>query len=78
MTLLVGLLVIDNVIDLGADIGAMAVSVKLAAGGPQRAYALLIAAFSGCEIWLAYRRYVLVLKWLTLWLFTHVALRPWF
>lgn len=75
VTLLVGLLVIVNVINLGADIGAMAASVKLVVGGPQRAYALLIAAFcAGCEIWLAYKRYVTVLKWLTLSLFTYVAL----
>ena len=74
-TLLIGLLVVANVINLGADIGAMAASVKLVLGGPQRAYALLIAAFcAGCEIWLAYKRYVQLLKWLTLSLFTYVAL----
>lgn len=68
-------LVIANIFNLGADIGAMAAACKLMIGGSEEAYAILIAAFcAACEIYLAYRRYVLILKWLTLSLFAYVAL----
>src|SRR4051794_26121438 len=60
---LVGLLVMANVINLGADIGAMAAVTKLLFGGPEHLYALLFALIcAGAEIWLAYKRYVQVLK----------------
>jgi Mn2+/Fe2+ NRAMP family transporter len=53
----------------------MADSCRLLIGGPAQVYAVLIALFcAGCEIYLAYRRYVLILKWLTLALFAYVAL----
>ncbi len=69
------LLVVATVFNLGADIGAMAEAVKLLVGGPVQAYAVVIAIFcAACEIYLAYRRYVLILKWLTLALFAYVAL----
>ena len=68
-------LVVANIFNLGADIGAMAESCKMLIGGPTQAYAVLIAIFcAGCEIYLAYRRYVVILKWLTLALFFYVAL----
>ena len=68
-------LVIANIFNLGADIGAMADSFRLLIGGPEQIYAVLIALFcAGCEIYLAYKRYVVVLKWLTLSLFAYVAL----
>ena len=68
-------LVIANIFNLGADIGAMASAGKLIFGGSEQAYAVLFAVFcAACEIYLAYRRYVLILKWLTLALFAYVAL----
>ena len=68
-------LVVANIFNLGADIGAMAAAGKLLLGGPEQVYAVLVAAFcAACEIYLAYRRYVLILKWLTLALFAYVAL----
>jgi NRAMP (natural resistance-associated macrophage protein)-like metal ion transporter len=68
-------LVVANIFNLGADIGAMAAACKLLIGGPQQVYAVLIAIFcAACEIYLAYRRYVVILKWLTLALFAYVAL----
>jgi NRAMP (natural resistance-associated macrophage protein)-like metal ion transporter len=68
-------LVIANIFNLGADIGAMAAACKLLIGGPEQVYAVLIAVFcAACEIYLAYRRYVHILKWLTLSLFAYVAL----
>src|SRR5580698_4602026 len=41
--ILVGLLVVANVINLGADIGAMAAVTKLMIGGPQQLYAVVVA-----------------------------------
>ena len=68
-------LVIANIFNLSADIGAMADACKLLIGGPAQVYAVLIALFcAGCEIYLAYKRYVVILKWLTLTLFAYVAL----
>ena len=73
--LLIVSLIVANIFNLGADIGAMAAACKLLIGGPQQLYAVLIAAFcAACEIYLAYRRYVVLLKWLTLALFAYVAL----
>jgi NRAMP (natural resistance-associated macrophage protein)-like metal ion transporter len=75
MAIIVLALTAANIFNLGADIGAMASAVKLLVGGPSQAYAVAIALFcAGCEIYLAYRRYVLILKWLTLALFAYVAL----
>jgi NRAMP (natural resistance-associated macrophage protein)-like metal ion transporter len=72
---LVGLLVIANVINLGADIGAMAAVTKLLFGGSEQLYALGIAILCASgEIWLAYKRYVKILKWLTVSLLAYVAL----
>lgn len=73
--LLVSLLVVANVINLGADIGAMAAVTKLMFGGSQQLYAVAFAVVSAAaEIWLAYKRYVQVLKWLTVSLLAYIAL----
>jgi NRAMP (natural resistance-associated macrophage protein)-like metal ion transporter len=72
---LVTLLVIANVINLGADIGAMAAVTNLLFGGPEQVYAVGLAIFcAGAEIWLAYKRYVQLLKWLTASLLAYVGL----
>jgi Mn2+/Fe2+ NRAMP family transporter len=75
MGVLVSLLVVANVINLGADIGAMAAVTKLLIGGPEHGYALgfAILCASG-EVWLAYKRYVQLLKWLTVSLLSYIAL----
>ncbi|HUZ65369.1 MAG TPA: divalent metal cation transporter [Acetobacteraceae bacterium] len=72
---LVALLIIANVINLGADLGAMAETTRLLVGGPEQVYAIGIAMFcAGCEIWLSYKHYVTALKWLTASLLAYVAL----
>src|ERR1700761_970470 len=49
---LVGLLVIANVINLGADIGAMAAVTQLLFGGSERLYAFAVAVVCASgEIW---------------------------
>ncbi len=72
--ILVGLLVVANVINLGADLGAMAAGLKLVIGGPQLLYVALFGLVSGLlQIFARYSRYVSVLKWLTLSLFAYIA-----
>src|SRR5215469_10202066 len=71
---LVGLVLIANTINLGADLGAMGAAVRLLAGGP----ALLYVAGFGLatvllEVFMRYSRYVAVLKWLSLSLLAYVA-----
>jgi NRAMP (natural resistance-associated macrophage protein)-like metal ion transporter len=71
---IVGLLVIANFINLGADLGAMGDALRLLIGGPTGLYVVLFAAFcTTLEIYSNYKSYVKVLKWLTLSLFAYVA-----
>jgi NRAMP (natural resistance-associated macrophage protein)-like metal ion transporter len=71
---IVGLLVTANVINLGADIGAMGSALELLLGGSSRTYACLFgAACVLLQVFLSYRRYVGALKWLTLSLLAYVA-----
>jgi NRAMP (natural resistance-associated macrophage protein)-like metal ion transporter len=71
---LVNMLVVANVLNIGADLGAMAAALKLLIGGPQLVYVgLFMAVTVGLEVFVRYSRYVSVLKWLTLSLFAYVA-----
>ncbi len=71
---LVGLLLIANTINLGADLGAMAAAMKLVIGGPSLVYVALFGVVSVLlEVFVRYSRYVAVLKWLTLSLFGYVG-----
>ena len=71
---LVGLVIVANTINLGADLGAMGAAVKLLVGGPSLLY---VAAFGLgtvlLEVFMRYSRYVSVLKWLSLSLLAYVA-----
>ena len=71
---LVGLLVLANVINIGADLGAMAAALQLILPGPQwlyvAAFAILIVLL---EVFMRYGSYVSVLRWLTLSLLAYVA-----
>jgi NRAMP (natural resistance-associated macrophage protein)-like metal ion transporter len=71
---IVGLLLIANFINLGADLGAMGDALRLLVGGPTGLYVILFAAFCAVlEIYASYRRYVRYLKWMTLSLFAYIA-----
>jgi NRAMP (natural resistance-associated macrophage protein)-like metal ion transporter len=71
---MVTLLIIANVINIGADLGAMAAALKLLVDGPVLPYVVLFAVASVLfETFLRYSRYVSVLKWLTLSLFAYVG-----
>jgi len=70
----VALLLVANTINIAADLGAMADASKLLIGGHSIVYVLLFGVTSVvAQIFLDYKRYVSVLKWLTLSLFAYVA-----
>lgn len=71
---IVTLLFIANTINIAADLAAMADATKLLIGGPAMLYVMGFGVLSiGAQIFFDYRRYVAVLKWLTLCLFAYVA-----
>jgi len=71
---IVGLLLVANVINLGADLGAMGDALHLIIGGSAHLYVVLFAVFSAwLEIFSRYERYASILKWSTLALFAYVA-----
>ena len=74
LRLVVTLLLVANIINLGADLGAMGAALALLIGGPDQLYTLLFGVVCiVLEVWLSYPRYAAVLKWTTLSLFSYVA-----
>ncbi|MEG3144600.1 divalent metal cation transporter [Sphingomonas sp. RT2P30] len=72
--LIVSLLLIANIVNLGADLSAMGAALTLLIGGNGALYTLLFGiACIVLEVWLSYPRYAAILKWTTLSLFTYVA-----
>jgi NRAMP (natural resistance-associated macrophage protein)-like metal ion transporter len=72
--LVVGLLVVANTINLGADLGAMAAALHLLIDGPILIYVAGFAIVTVlAEVFIRYSRYASVLRWLTLSLFAYVA-----
>ena len=70
----VGLLLIANTINIAADISAMGEALKLIIGGPAQMYAVAFGLVSLLlQVFIPYRRYVRLLKWLTLALLAYVA-----
>ena len=71
---LIALLLVANVINIGADLGAMAAALRLLVDGPQLPF---VAAFAVVtillEVFMRYSRYASVLRWLTISLFAYVA-----
>jgi NRAMP (natural resistance-associated macrophage protein)-like metal ion transporter len=67
-------LLVANVINIGADLGAMAAALRLLVDGPQL---IFVAAFAIVtvllEVFMRYSRYASVLRWLTISLFAYVA-----
>jgi NRAMP (natural resistance-associated macrophage protein)-like metal ion transporter len=71
---LVLLVTIANTINIAADLAAMGAAITLIIGGPASFYAVLFGLFcAASEVFIPYRRYSHVLKWLTLALFVYVA-----
>ncbi len=74
LRVIVALLLVANIINLGADLGAMADALALLIGGPGRLYVFGFAI--GCaalETFLRYERYVGLLKWSSAFLLAYVA-----
>ena len=70
----VALLAAANIINIGADLGAMADSTSLVLGGSKTFYVALFGVVCiGLQVLLQYTRYVSYLKWLTLALLAYVA-----
>ncbi len=71
---IVGLLLTANIINLGADLGAMGAALKLLIHGPAHLYVVLLGVLSAAlQIFMRYARYVSVLKWLSLSLLSYVV-----
>ena len=69
-----GLLLIANTLNIAADIAAMGEALQLLIGGSDGLYAIGFGLFSLLlQVFVPYRSYVRWLKWLTLSLFTYVA-----
>lgn len=68
------LLLAANILNLGADLGAMADALNLLLPGPRWLYVVLFAGICAfMQLVLQYTRYVAVLKWLTLSLFAYLG-----
>lgn len=71
---MVALLLVANIVNLGADLSAMGAALALLVGGNGGLYTLLFGILCiGLEVGLSYPRYASVLKWTTLTLFTYVG-----
>jgi NRAMP (natural resistance-associated macrophage protein)-like metal ion transporter len=74
LRVIVGMLLIANIINLGADLGAMGSVVKMLAGGPALLYAMFFGGLSATlQIFTNYKSYVSILKWIAVTLLAYVA-----
>ena len=74
LSVLIVMLVVANTINIAVDIAAMAEALLLVFGGLKYAHALIFAALSVLlQVFVPYRRYSPILKWLTLVLFLYVG-----
>jgi NRAMP (natural resistance-associated macrophage protein)-like metal ion transporter len=68
----IALLLVANIINIGADLAAMGDATSLLVGGPRNLYVVLFAAAcAGLQVFAEYSRFVAVLKWTTLSLFAY-------
>jgi NRAMP (natural resistance-associated macrophage protein)-like metal ion transporter len=71
---MISLLLVANIINLGADLSAMGASLALLVGGGTGLFTLLFGiACIVLEVAISYPRYAAILKWATLSLFTYVG-----
>ena len=74
VTVLVSLLLAANIFNIGADLSAMAAAMELVVGGGSHVFVVAFALIcAGLQLFIPYRRYATVLKWLTLSLFAYVG-----
>lgn len=68
------LLIVANIINLGADLGAMGAATGLLIGGPALIYTAAFGMLSVLlQTFVSYQRYAVLLKWATLSLFAYVG-----
>ncbi|MBV9522552.1 MAG: divalent metal cation transporter, partial [Alphaproteobacteria bacterium] len=68
------LVLVANIINLGADLGAMGDVATLLIGGPRLLFIIIFGTLCAVlEVFVRYERYVRLLKWTTLSLFAYVA-----
>jgi NRAMP (natural resistance-associated macrophage protein)-like metal ion transporter len=66
------LLLVANTINIAADLGAMGEALGLLVGGPQLLYVVLFGVLcAALQIYIPYKTYASVLRWLTLALFSY-------
>lgn len=71
---IVTMFVVANTINIAADIAAMGEALQLLIGGGEHGHAIFFGVVSVLlQIYIPYQRYVRILKWLTLTLFSYVA-----
>lgn len=71
---LVAILLIANIFNIGADLSAMGAAAELVAGGGEHLFLVLFATLCVLlQLYVPYRTYAHVLKWLTLSLLAYVA-----
>jgi len=74
LLVIVALLIVANVINLGADLGAMAAALQLIVGGSVHLYVFGFAVLCALlEVFSRYEDYVCILKWTAVSLFAYVA-----
>jgi NRAMP (natural resistance-associated macrophage protein)-like metal ion transporter len=74
LRLAVSLLFVANFINIGTDLAAMGAALRLLIAGSPLIYAASFGVLCvALEVFVSYRRYVAVLKWLTVSLFAYVA-----
>ncbi len=74
MYILVGLMLVANIANLGADIGAMGSALKLLIGGSALLWAAAFALLSlGLQVFVPYTKYARILKWFTLALLAYIG-----
>lgn len=70
----VSLLVAANIINIAADIGAMGEALQLLVGGPEHGHALVFGVVIVLlQVFLPYQKLAPLLKWLTLAVFSYIA-----
>ncbi|MGO9816512.1 MAG: NRAMP family divalent metal transporter [Acidocella sp.] len=71
---IVALLLAANILNLGADLGAMGAALHLLVAGPERLYVVAFAIFCALlETFARYERYASILKWASLSLLAYAA-----
>lgn len=74
VSVIVAILLLANIFNIGADLAGMAAAARLVVPGTSHVFVIAFAVLSAAlQLYLPYKRYSRVLKWLTLSLFAYVG-----